>query len=192
MRQPGMGVSVCCSSVAAIVVVPAAVSCRAWPLPSARPGLGAVSLRELHVPSVLCILPRGSALENGILELLASVVHLGWESTVPASQPYRGPLGSHQNLESHEMPFIHLRACFTGCFWFPVPTACHGGQTILSSTALLCFPPQWPLPTKAFSGASLYSGLPQPPAPATHYPKDCCQLLCCPLCPHPEAPTGLE
>lgn len=77
MRQPGMGVSVCCSSVAAIVVMPAAVSCRAWPLPSARPGLGSVSLRELHVPSVPCILPRGSALENGILELLASVVHLG-------------------------------------------------------------------------------------------------------------------
>lgn len=119
------------------------------------------------------------------------MVHLGVGVYVPASQPYLRPLGSHQNLESHETPFIHLRACFTGCFWFPVPPACHGGQIILSSTALPCFLPQWPLSTKAFSVASLYSGLPQPPAPATHYYKDCFQLLCCPLCPHPEAPTGL-
>lgn len=65
-----MGISVCVDH-----LLQPQLSChQQYPV---EPGLGAVSLKDLHIPSVSCILPRASALEDGLLELPASVVFLG-------------------------------------------------------------------------------------------------------------------
>lgn len=59
----------------------------------AEPGLGAAQPRDLDFPSLPWVPPGASALEVGLLELLASVVYLGVEgSTMAAPQPCLRPL----------------------------------------------------------------------------------------------------